>query len=90
VIKAQQALTEQKKGARIEDIDQARAQVLQAQGQVETIQTQINDTVIRAPFSGVVTAKYADPGALSLQQHQAVLSPRLLPLRSCLLLLTIK
>lgn len=63
VIKAQQALTEQKKGARIEDIDQARAQVLQAQGQVETIQTQINDTVIRAPFSGVVTAKYADPGA---------------------------
>lgn len=63
VIKAQQAYSEQKKGARVEDIDQARAQVLQAQGQVQTIQTQINDTVIRAPFSGVVTAKYADPGA---------------------------
>ncbi len=63
VIKAQQAYSEQKKGARLEDIAQARAQVLQAQGQVQTIQTQINDTVLRAPFSGVVTAKYADPGA---------------------------
>jgi HlyD family secretion protein len=63
VTKAQQAYSEQKKGARVEDIAQARAQVLQAQGQVQTIQTQIDDTVIRAPFSGVVTAKYADPGA---------------------------
>ncbi len=63
VIKAQQAYSEQKKGARAEDVAQAKAQVLQAQGQVQTIQTQINDTMIRAPFSGVVTAKYADPGA---------------------------
>ncbi len=63
VIKAQQALALQKKGARTEDIAQARAQVLEAQGQVQTIETQINDMVVRAPFSGVVTAKYADPGA---------------------------
>jgi len=63
VSQAQQALALQKKGSRSEDIAQARAQVLQAQGVVQTIQTQINDTVIRAPFSGIVTAKYADPGA---------------------------
>ena len=63
VLQAQQALAEERKGSRVEDIAQARAQVHQAQGQVQTIQTQISDTVLRAPFSGVVTAKYADPGA---------------------------
>ncbi len=63
VLQAQQALAEERKGSRVEDIAQARAQVLQAQGQVQTIQTQINDTVLRAPFTGVVTAKYADPGS---------------------------
>ncbi|MBV8884735.1 MAG: efflux RND transporter periplasmic adaptor subunit [Chroococcidiopsidaceae cyanobacterium CP_BM_RX_35] len=63
VVQVEQALAEQRKGSRVEDIAQARAQVLTAQGQVQTIQTQIDDTVLRAPFSGVVTAKYADPGA---------------------------
>ncbi|MBV8886783.1 MAG: efflux RND transporter periplasmic adaptor subunit [Chroococcidiopsidaceae cyanobacterium CP_BM_RX_35] len=63
VLQAQQALVEEKKGSRVEDIAQAQAQVHQAQGQVQTIQAQINDTVLRAPFNGVVTAKYADPGA---------------------------
>ncbi len=38
-------------------------QVQSAQGALQTIQTQIADTVIRAPFSGVVSRKYADPGA---------------------------
>jgi HlyD family secretion protein len=37
--------------------------VLQARGALKTIQTQLNDTVIRAPFSGIVTQKYADVGA---------------------------
>jgi HlyD family secretion protein len=50
-------------GSRSEDIDAARAQVLQARGGLTTIQTQINDTIIRAPFSGIVTQKYADAGA---------------------------
>jgi HlyD family secretion protein len=63
VMQAQQALAEQRRGSRPEDIAQARAQVLQYQGAVQTIQTQINDTIIRAPFTGFVTAKYADPGA---------------------------
>lgn len=58
----QQALALLKAGTRQEDIDSARAQVIQQQGNLKTIQTQIRDTIVRAPFSGIVTAKYADPG----------------------------
>lgn len=58
----QQALALLQAGTRQEDIDAARAQVKQQQGNLKTIQTQIEDTVIRAPFSGIVTEKYADPG----------------------------
>ena len=58
-----QAVSLQKTGARSEEIAVARAQVLSAQGQLTTVQTLINDTVLRAPFNGVVTRKFADPGA---------------------------
>ncbi|WP_287128049.1 efflux RND transporter periplasmic adaptor subunit [Candidatus Cyanaurora vandensis] len=60
---ARQALDLARVGARREDIAQAQAQVLQAQGVVESAQTQVNDTVIRAPFTGIITRKFADPGA---------------------------
>ena len=59
----QQALALLKAGTRTEDIEQARAQLASARGSLQTIQTQINDTVLRAPFDGVITQKYADPGA---------------------------
>jgi HlyD family secretion protein len=59
----QQALSLSQAGTRIEEITQARAQVLSAQGGLQSIQAQLNDTIIRAPFDGVVTKKYADPGA---------------------------
>lgn len=62
VEEAQQALALSKAGSRQEDIDQARAEVTQAQGALQTIQTQIDDAVIRAPFNGVVITRYADPG----------------------------
>ncbi|MEX0267692.1 HlyD family secretion protein [Leptolyngbyaceae cyanobacterium UHCC 1019] len=58
-----QALSLQQAGFRPEEIAQARAQVTTAEGSLQTVQTQIEDTVIRAPFSGVVTKKFADPGA---------------------------
>ena len=58
----QQALDLSQTGSRQEEIDQAKAEVTQANGSLIIIQTQIEDTVIRAPFSGVVTARYADPG----------------------------
>jgi HlyD family secretion protein len=59
----QQALSLAQAGSRIEDIAEARAQVITARGSLTTIQTQVNDTLIRAPFDGVVTRKFADPGA---------------------------
>ncbi|HYX15215.1 MAG TPA: efflux RND transporter periplasmic adaptor subunit [Nostoc sp.] len=59
----QQALALLKAGTRQEDIDAARAQVTSARGSLQNIQAEINDTIIRAPFDGVVTKKFADPGA---------------------------
>jgi HlyD family secretion protein len=59
----QSALDLSEAGSRPEDINQAQAQVTAAQGAVEIIQTNLNDMVIRAPFSGVVARKFADPGA---------------------------
>ncbi|GAA6622579.1 efflux RND transporter periplasmic adaptor subunit [Scytonema sp. NUACC26] len=59
----QQALKLLKAGARPEDIDAARTQVESARGALKTIQTQLDDTIIKAPFSGIVTKKYADPGS---------------------------
>ncbi len=59
----QQALALLKAGTRREDIDVATAQVTSARGSLQNIQAQINDTIIRAPFEGLMTKKYADPGA---------------------------
>ncbi|KYC42927.1 efflux transporter periplasmic adaptor subunit [Scytonema hofmannii PCC 7110] len=58
------ALTLLEVGTRKEDIDAARAQVISARGSLQNIQTQINDTIIRVPFDGVVTKKFADPGSV--------------------------
>ncbi|MBD2580063.1 biotin/lipoyl-binding protein [Oscillatoria sp. FACHB-1406] len=59
----QQAFNLVNAGARPEDIAAARARVDAARGALETIQTQVNDTIIKAPFTGAVTKKYADPGS---------------------------
>lgn len=50
-------------GFRKEDIALARAQVLKAKGSLQTIISLIEDTLIRAPFAGVITQKFADVGA---------------------------
>jgi HlyD family secretion protein len=63
VAQRQQALNLLKAGSRPEDIATARAQVEAARGALQTIQTQLNDTIIKAPFTGVVTKKYSDPGS---------------------------
>jgi HlyD family secretion protein len=59
----QQALNLLKAGSRPEDISEARAKVMAAQGAVTIAQRNIDDTVIRAPFAGIIARKYADPGA---------------------------
>jgi HlyD family secretion protein len=52
-----------KVGNRSEDIAQARAQVQSAQGSLQSIQAELNDTKVVAPFDGIVIKKYADAGA---------------------------
>ena len=59
----QEAMNLLKAGSRPEDIAEARAKVMAAQGAVAIVQRSIEDTVIRAPFAGIVARKYADPGA---------------------------
>lgn len=52
-----------RRGSRSEDIAEAQAQVEEAIGNLESAQVQVADTVIRAPFSGIITQKYATEGA---------------------------
>ncbi len=52
-----------KAGTRSEDIDQARAQVQAARGSLETIESQLNDTNVVAPFDGIVLKKIAEVGS---------------------------
>ncbi len=59
----QQALALAQAGSRTEEITAARAQEQAVVGTLQTIQSQINDTVIRAAFNGTISRKYADPGA---------------------------
>jgi HlyD family secretion protein len=63
VVQAEQGLTIQQAGSRQEEIARSQAEVDAAQGNVNYILSQIDNMVIRAPFSGVVIRKYADPGA---------------------------
>jgi HlyD family secretion protein len=58
-----EALALLRAGSRPEEIAQARARVLAARGQLETIQAQLNDTQVRAPFDGVITQVFANEGS---------------------------
>jgi HlyD family secretion protein len=63
VAEARQAYQLLKKGNRAEVILQAKAAVVEAEGRQRVVMTQIADTIIRAPFAGTVTQKYATEGA---------------------------
>lgn len=60
---AQQALALSQSGTRQEEIAEARAQVQSARGSLETIQNQLDETKVLAPFDGVVVQTYADVGS---------------------------
>ncbi|MFN4279488.1 efflux RND transporter periplasmic adaptor subunit [Thermosynechococcus sp.] len=60
---AQKRLQLLQRGSRPEEIRQAQASVAAAQAQVQAARAALEDTVIRAPFSGIITQKYANPGA---------------------------
>ncbi len=50
-------------GSRPQEIDSAAAAVSAAQAQLKTEQVNLNNTIIRAPFSGIITQKFANVGA---------------------------
>ena len=63
VAELQQALRELEKGSRPEEIAQKEAAVTAAKGQLQAIEVQLDNTIIRTPFAGIVTQKYATVGA---------------------------
>lgn len=63
VYEAQQNLLELQRGPRPEDIAHARAEVEESKWRMREIEERFQDTLVRAPFSGIVTQRYADEGA---------------------------
>ncbi|ODG99791.1 efflux transporter periplasmic adaptor subunit [Nostoc sp. KVJ20] len=63
VNEARAALVLLEDGTRSEEIVQRQAAVASAEAQLKGVQVQLDETIIRAPLSGIVTQKYADPGA---------------------------
>lgn len=60
---AESKLNELLNGTRSEEIATAQAEVDEAVGQVKFYQVQLEDTKVRAPFSGIITQRYAVEGA---------------------------
>jgi HlyD family secretion protein len=63
LLEQQRVLEEARNGSRFEDIAQAEAQRAQAEASLQAAQVQLDDTVVRAPFDGIITQKYANSGA---------------------------
>jgi|SRR5579883_229741 HlyD family secretion protein len=60
---AQKQLSLMQIGTRPEEIAQAVAAVESAQASLKAAQVKLDDTIIRAPFGGIVTQKYANIGS---------------------------
>ncbi|MEO1620888.1 MAG: efflux RND transporter periplasmic adaptor subunit [Cyanobacteria bacterium J06632_3] len=60
---AEQRLIDQQNGNDAETIAQAEARLRRAEGQLQAVEVQLNDTNIRAPFDGIVTQRFASEGA---------------------------
>ncbi|GAX35514.1 efflux RND transporter periplasmic adaptor subunit [Nodularia sp. NIES-3585] len=63
VTEARAALVLLENGSRPEEIAQRLAAVKGAEAQIQAAEVRLQDTVIRAPLSGIVTQKYANVGA---------------------------
>jgi HlyD family secretion protein len=61
---SRQRMNMSREGFRKEDIKAAHAAMVQAEGTMRFLKSQLNDTKIRAPFDGVITQKYTDHGAI--------------------------
>lgn len=58
----QENLKESQQGSRLEAIAQAEAEVAQAKAELASIQIQLDKTTIRAPFTGIISRRYAEAG----------------------------
>jgi HlyD family secretion protein len=58
----QTALHRLQNGSRPGDIAQAEADVAQAAAQVKVYETQLSNTLVRAPFAGIISRRFADVG----------------------------
>jgi len=63
VAEARVAVQQLQNGRRPEEIAQYKAAVEAARAELQSVQVQLEDTVITAPFAGMVTQKYATEGA---------------------------
>lgn len=63
VTEARAALVLLENGSRPEEIAQRQAAVKAVEAQIQAAEVRLQDSVIRAPFSGIVTQKYANVGA---------------------------
>ncbi|MGM3305855.1 efflux RND transporter periplasmic adaptor subunit [Anabaena sp. WFMT] len=63
VAQEREALRKLENGNRPEEIARLKASVASAVAQLRQQQVQLEDTIIRAPFAGIVTQKYANIGA---------------------------
>ncbi|MDB9519343.1 efflux RND transporter periplasmic adaptor subunit [Roseofilum reptotaenium CS-1145] len=63
VAESQAALDRLINGTRPEDIAQAQAQLAEGKANLQYYQVQLEDTEVKAPFSGLIVQKYAEPGA---------------------------
>ncbi|NEZ60793.1 efflux RND transporter periplasmic adaptor subunit [Adonisia turfae] len=59
---AQAVLMRLQNGTRPEEIAQAEAAVAQAQAQLTAVQVRLDETVVRAPFDGIITRRFAEAG----------------------------
>ena len=59
---ARQELALQRQGYRSEEVAQSEADVAQAKAQLQYYETQVGNTLIRAPFAGTITQRFAQEG----------------------------
>jgi len=63
LLETQKQLSLMQSGTRPEEIAQSQAVVNSAEAKLRATQVKLQDTIIRAPFSGIITQKYANIGA---------------------------
>jgi HlyD family secretion protein len=71
VVSAQQELAKLQQGHRPEEIAQAKAGVDEAIAQLQNYQAKLTDTIVKAPFDGVITRRFAQKGDYVTPQTSA-------------------